>query len=289
MIDLCESFRKLSSWTSLKLRTSLKLGLAFNEETITESILLKLAERHAPQHLAIKSWTKPEEGKGTKATAGKPIGADWDFWFSDHAGKGFYLRVQAKRQFKSGRYESLDGTGQQIVDLWNNRGRAVPIYVFYNDTDGPHFAKSTTKFNANRFQRMSMWGCSFAPLTAIPRKPEPTPDDISEMRPWHCLVCSCEAGQRAAGTLPETIRTAVQAVYHATMDQGDNRLAGIENLAFEITSEQPEWVELLEDETFDRPPDDLRFEERLGALLDERKLQGVTLIKELQPEKSKNP
>lgn len=128
--DLCQSFRKVSGWTAAKLRLAISHGLAFNEETITESILLELAKLHNPRDLLIRSWTKTEEGTGTKATGGKPTGADWDFWFSDVAGNGVHLRVQAKRQFKSGKYDSLDGTGKQITDLWSNRGGAIRQALF---------------------------------------------------------------------------------------------------------------------------------------------------------------
>ncbi len=280
MPDLCDSFRRLASWTSTSVRSSVRYGVAFNEETITESILLMLAVWHSPHDLVIRSWTKPEEGKGTKATGGRPTGADWDFWFADQSGKGFHLRVQAKRQFKSGKYESLDGTGQQIVDLWNNRGRAVPVYVFYNDAEGPHFAQSPTQFNANRFQRMSMWGCSFAPLTSIPQKPEPSPRDITGMRPWHCLVCSCAADQLASGTLPEAVQSAIKSIYTAAPSAGDDRLLGIENLTFEITDDAPDWVSLLESDTVDGSAVDDQREFNLATILTERNLRGVAMIRD---------
>lgn len=284
--DLCDSFRKLASWTSGRLRVSVRFGVAFNEETITESILLKLAAWHSPRDLVIRSWTKPEEGKGTKATGGKPTGADWDFWFADYSGRGFHVRVQAKRQFDSGKYESLDGAGQQIVDLWNNRGRAVPIYVFYNDADGPHFTQSTTQFNAKRFQRSSMWGCSFAPLSGIPKKLQPTPAEIRWMRPWHCLVCPCEFNQSVHRTLPEAVRSAVQSIYAATIEEGDDRLMGLGNLSFEITANPPEWVALLETETPDKTTLDDQSEGKLAEYLSERSLRGVAIIRE---QESKEP
>lgn len=131
--QLCHSLREQAAWVANELSEVYRLRMPLSEETITESILLALAKRHVGNGLTIRAYTKPEEGTGTLATNNLPTGADWSFWFADGRNHGIELRIQAKRLFPSGKYESLDGTGTQIQNLYKNQGSAIPLYVFYNN------------------------------------------------------------------------------------------------------------------------------------------------------------
>lgn len=91
--ELCEMFRYSAVWTYFKMSNAYKLDLKFNEETITENILLRLAENSnlstANSELEIKSYTKYEE---------RNSGADWLFVFSDEKFK-ISILIQAKRLY----------------------------------------------------------------------------------------------------------------------------------------------------------------------------------------------
>jgi hypothetical protein len=248
-LSLCEHFRELSGWTWRKLGAADSLGVAFGEETITESLLLELASQHAGRGLRIRAYTKAEEGTGTKATGGLPTGADWSFWIANAVGIGIELRVQAKRQFPSGQYESLDGKGQQIKDLWNNRGRAVPLYVLYNGPFscypwGPSWPSFSCFGSCTRqFREPSAWGCSVAPVSGIPPHASPYPGALAGLRPWHCLVCGCLGLQQAKASLPHRVAMAVSALYSAP--DAPKPIPGIDFTFFEPHEEAPEWAAWL--------------------------------------------
>jgi len=259
--------------------------VAFNEETITESLLLKLSERHSLPHFMIRSWSKWDEGRGTTATGGKPTGADWDFLFADWTGAGVTVRVQAKRQFSSGKYDNLDGRDQQIKDLRNNCGTALPIYVFYNDALGkwPHWTCSPSC--KPRFRGKSAWGCSFAPVTAIPAKNTPNPSDI-KMEPWHCLVCPCSRNGAAPASLPQLVVKAIRSAYVDVDGASDDRFKDAPDLAFETTVNWPYWAELLlEDGGGLAGPDASdSIGNELDSYLAKNGLKGVALIQQLSLE-----
>jgi hypothetical protein len=287
---LCHSFRELAAWTFHKLERAKQVGMPFNEETITESLLLKLAERHGGRELKIKAYTKREEGTGTKDTGGKPTGADWSFWFADHHGYGVEVRIQAKRLYPSGRYGNLNGNGKQIQTLRKNCGTAIPLYVFYN---GPFVSPACRKRILGDYWNRSChgclhrplngedWGCSFAPISAIPKNGNPFPEDIHGMRPWHCLVCACYTGScSSAASLPQRVSSALENIYGGTAQKTDDRFSGAPDISFELRPNAPEWVAKLMVLT----EDDLTpADEALEAILDEHGLRGVAVLRELEP------
>jgi hypothetical protein len=286
---LCESLRELSAWSWGKLEKADRLGIAYNEETITENLLLELALRHSGRDLDIRAYTKIEEGKGTKATGGKPTGADWAFWFSDSNNKGIELRIQAKRLFGPGTYDSLDGTGKQIKDLKNNSGNAIPLYVFYNGqcTDMlKHMCASLCCFPT--FLRDTDWGCTYAPLSAIPKK-KPRPSEITHMRPWHTLVCdcpclpSCETPGGQARNLPQCISAAVGNAYQSvTNSDGPNKKL-LKTLNFSADQAAPEWTALLmkkDERAKSVLGDDADLQIDIDSYLTKHGLRGVAIISE---------
>ena len=286
--SLCESFRDLARWTANKLNAAASLGVSFNEETVTESLLLKLAQSQNSQKFKIRSWSKFDEGVGTAATGGLPTGADWDFFFADWTGVGITVRIQAKRLYPNGRYESLDGGGQQIRDLRNNCGYALPIYVFYNDPQS-HWPTGSWSCQPNctpRFWGLSAWGCSFAPVSGIPPMKKPRPSDIQSMEPWHCLVCPCPIKAATSATLPHRVAGALKIAYGLLSDSDDTRFLDAPDLTFEPNQIWPHWARRLQEsaETF---PQDASTESS-GRLLDgyltEHGLKGVALVQQLLPD-----
>lgn len=287
---LCESLRELSAWSWGRLEKADRLGVAYNEETVTENLLLELALRHSGRDLDIRAYTKIEEGKGTKSTGGKPTGADWAFWFSDSSNKGVELRVQAKRLFRSGAYDSLDGTGKQIKDLKKNCGSAIPLYVFYNSqcTDMlRHMCKNLCCFPT--FLRDTDWGCTYAPLSAIPKQQKPKPSEITHMRPWHTLVCDCPClPSRGAPTghtlnLPERISAAVRSAYENLVNNGKPQEKLFKSLNFDANHVAPEWVALLtekDEHTKSVPEIDVSIPTSIDSYLAKHGLLGVAIISE---------
>jgi hypothetical protein len=100
-----------------------RIGLQLNEETITETLLFRLAKRHRHSGLRVRAFSKPEEKKS---------GSDWEWWFVQ-GGSGVGLRVQAKRIFPSGTFKSLKAV--QTTQLITKAGNCHPFFVFYNDED----------------------------------------------------------------------------------------------------------------------------------------------------------
>ena len=193
--ELRTAFVGLSHWVWNSLGDAHRLDLSFNEETITESLLLSLARAFSHRGVSIKSFNKYEEG--ISFAGGAPTGADWEFWFTDYTGQWLGVRIQAKRLYlKSGRYEGLDGTGTQLHQLVSASGFAIPLYLFYN---GPShnsglFPMHLPPHKCCRacgwpFALQELWGCAFAMPDSIPFKNMPKPSDIRDMLPWHCIWC----------------------------------------------------------------------------------------------------
>lgn len=289
--DLCRTFRELAAWTWNKLDTANRLGMSFNEEPITESLLLKLAERHAGRDLTIRAYTKNEEGKGTKKTNGKPTGADWSFWISNSRNQGKELRIQAKRLFwkkrdKSGYYKNLDGTSQQIKDLWRNKGDAIPLYVFYNGPPHPNLPFAHWhRYCWPEFWRDADWGCSFAHITAIPPKDKPTARDIKYMHPWHYLACECAYTRGTkTGSLPERMISVLEEIYKQTGSHAtdDSRFEGAKEISFELNNSPPAWVKLLKAAKSEDEDEPSETNEELDQYLETHGLKGVAFIQEVK-------
>ncbi|MEY4980486.1 MAG: hypothetical protein RLZZ352_2756 [Pseudomonadota bacterium] len=134
--EYVQSFKNVAKWVWEKTESAYQHGISLNEETITGMILLMLAEKLKGKGLSVKSYTKAEEGRKIKKNQNTPTGADWSFWFQGRDGKGKELRIQAKRLFASGKYESLDNKKfrsqtHQLIKSSQKVG-AIPLYVFYN-------------------------------------------------------------------------------------------------------------------------------------------------------------
>jgi hypothetical protein len=231
---------------------------------------------------------------------------------------GITVRVQAKRHFKSGKYESLDGTGQQIKDLRQNCRTTLPIYVFYNDPTNtwPHASWLCKAACSPRFRGESAWGCSFAAVTSIPALNKPNPSDIRNMHPLHCLVGPCFSQGGPASSLPISVANAIRSAYYNPNLTEDDRFKGAPSLTFEASMNAPTWAKLLLDkgdlpkgaddddlpETVDLPdesavvideygkPDGLDEEDDTGDALSnylsEHGLKGIAVIHQLFPESS---
>ena len=161
------------------------LATCLSEETITETCLFNIARRHLGDGIAVIPATKPQEAKH---------GADWEWWFT-RDGQGVGYRVQAKRLFPSGRYESLfkpkDKFGQ-LKKLVSNAavGGLDALYCFYNHDTPAGLFDGYGNSCAHSYHRPSFWGCAIA----LPRDVELVGSDNAKLlrsyeTPWHNLVC----------------------------------------------------------------------------------------------------
>jgi hypothetical protein len=271
---LCYSFRNLAGRVWRERGAATRLGMPWNEESVTEWLLLQLAKKHQAPNFQIRAYTRPQE---------KLNGADWEFRFADNK-FGVSLRIQAKRLFPSGRYESLfkpsGNKFEQLDKLTSNAGAAYPLYVFYNHAPAfPNFIFSVPPDCGNRsFRARSYWGCSVAKPAFVKQVgSDSTGSLVDGMMPWHCLVCHCpicRGGRCGSPTLPFKVAATLN-----FLPVGRERLP-IEDAEGKISpdEQQPYWVRLIEivrqsDVSYDA-------ETEIDRYLEKNELAGVALIKE---------
>ena len=276
---LCRSFRDRAREVQRDMDDAARLGLSRSEETITEDLLLRLAQAHPPHELQIKQFTRNEEGVH---------GADWEFWFCNDDGVGIPVRVQAKRLYPSGRYEALfhqsetqhQNNTNQCRELIRNARGSIPIYVFYN---GLSHSRVSIPLLMPPFRlwnwTYSDWGissCSAYQVRAARDGKDNRPSDI-KMVPWHCLVCEeCWSNAPSALDLPSLVGDALRQLF-AEDDWGSEGSPDRPDYSFEpSTNGKPDWVRFLAEE-------EGRSSEALLGYMREASLRGVAMIEQPKP------
>src|ERR1700722_1256770 len=185
MPSLCATFRKEAGVVWNRMRTAAQLGLALSEETLTECSLYNIALVHQGAEIVIDLATKPAEAKH---------GADWEWWFI-RSGKGVGFRVQAKRLFAAGQYNSLLKSGKDPYEQLDKLVQASAkegleaLYCFYNFSHPlGNFAGPNPCRHA--YRASSFWGCSLAFPDQVKNS---ATNQLAKLRPimhpWHTLVC----------------------------------------------------------------------------------------------------
>jgi hypothetical protein len=276
---LCNTFRRQAGAAWNRARGAAALQLFMSEETTTETVLYGIARRHQTgDYIAIPA-TKAAEAKH---------GADWFWWFGNKStGVGF--RVQAKKLFPSGRYESLlkkkgDPYGQLKALVTNaKKVNQIPLYCFYNFNFGWRFAKCS-RHCRHDYKAPSYWGCAVAlPEDVLREKSDLLSDLQGHMLPWHLLVCtstkrSLADAVRNAGTMLAARRPSRK------LDDGTVR-AGRERLDVEFAKRTTpqDILEIMEIQERRRPAD-ARFvtrqeiDDRAQSLLDNQDLAGIAIF-----------
>ena len=182
-------------------------GLAFNEETITETILLDLATGY-PGDVQIVCFSKPREAE---------TGADW-LWSFINVDESLSLTmlVQAKRLGNAENvYHSLNrNVGnrkppvRQIDQLLATaQGQDVPAtYAFYNHvTDASRVPRKCGSLDPDDPDQLLGFGITLAGALSVARAlPDETFDvHLGHSIPLHCLLCSVGLGMRPSGGTPE--------------------------------------------------------------------------------------
>lgn len=203
MPDLCETFRWQAGQVWNRMAKAASVRMALSEETITETALYEMAlARAGDSSIAITLATKPQEARH---------GGDWEWWLI--AGNiGISFRVQAKRLFPSGRYQSLLKPAPhpyaQLDTLCAaaRRDRHVPLYCFFNFN---HPTVSFTRWDGycrHSYHMPSFWGCTLASPDGVRTAGS---DRLADLRgymwPWHKLVCD-----HVRGRLPDAAKRFVE-------------------------------------------------------------------------------
>lgn len=196
MTDLCETFRRQAGAVWNRMEKAATLGMPLNEETITEITSFEIAYAHqASPDYAVRIATKPEEVLH---------GADWEWWLvKDGVGVGY--RVQAKRLFVNGQYQSLfksppDRLSQaKMLVRKADLDGMVPLYCFYNPPRPATSFYLPTRDCLHSYRGSSRWGCALMDANHLLAWPSNKFKDLCQFsRPWHELVCVGNSGD----TLP---------------------------------------------------------------------------------------
>jgi hypothetical protein len=183
MITLQKTMRSSSGQIWRDLETAALFGLLFNEETITETLLLALARKHGGSSVAIRAYTKPKEARN---------GADLE-WSFVRKSSSITMRVQAKRLYPNGKYSSLSIKGAQINRLIKSAGATrLPMYVFYNDAGVARrlIGQSAANPCSCDFRPPSYWGCMITHASAVKAAASnKLADLLTGSKPLHCLLC----------------------------------------------------------------------------------------------------
>lgn len=228
-----------------------RLGLFLNEETITETLLLHLATEFQGNGFWVRPFTKARETRN---------GADWEFWFvQGHKSVG--LRVQAKRLFPSGKYQSLIPGGQQADKLIRKSGNCYPVFAFYNDSRA--YFTSLPDCLCGDYYAPSYRGCTLAPADVVRSCASHDANILANQTiPLHCLLCEFSSNkgvslpQRIAGLLNERFPLSrivgdgsqrydvVETPEEFRVDIGQmNRMRPIRSLDSDHVFEEPYWLE----------------------------------------------
>ena len=182
-------------------------GLPFNEETITETVLLDLKTAY-PGHVQVVAFNKSQEAK---------TGADWLWSFvSADGSQSLTMLVQSKRledaeQVYSGINRNIGKRTPPVrqIDqlLATARAHGVPaLYAFYNHVGQTSRVLQTCgSLPPGDPDHIDGFGVSLADAHAVEAAlPDETFDThrIHSM-PLHCLLCSAGSGTRFDGGTPE--------------------------------------------------------------------------------------
>ncbi|MBB3034687.1 DUF6615 family protein [Alteriqipengyuania lutimaris] len=182
-------------------------GLSFNEETVTETLLLDL-ESEYPGSVQVVAFNKTQEAK---------TGADWLWSFvSADGNRSLTMLVQAKR---------LEDAEENYPGIKRNIGRRPPpvrqidqliatataqgvpaLYAFYNHVgQASRVPKTCRSLVSGDPDHVHGFGVSLADAHLVQAAlPDETFDTHrSHSIPLHCLLCSEGSGARPGGGTPE--------------------------------------------------------------------------------------
>lgn len=269
---MCHSFQEIGSWVWQRIELAQQVGLAFSEETITETVLLHLASRH-PDKIKIRAFSKRKEAKN---------GSDWEWWVGQ-AGSWFGMRVQAKRiKLPSETFAPLQKYGRPKgsmvgqIDKLISQAKADkinPAYCLYFMSSKWPTLRAWPVYNLTGGGPVSPQGCLMADASAVKAIGKDTLAALAPVSvPWHLLVCSCARGSfnpgpgEAGRSMLNSSRQLAASILGTRFDDEPD---------FPPRPRLPVHMELLREGT-----DRLAAEtfDPLGAYAQQRDLKGLVLI-----------
>lgn len=193
MKDLRDALRREAGKVWRDKNDAGKLRLFLSEETITETMLLRLAQKFQHGALRVRAFTKAQE---------KTNGADYEVWFIEK-GKSLGLRVQAKRLFPSGNYDSLHSGGPQINKLISQSKDCCPVFAFYNDERLIY--DDVPACECPDFHKPTYLGVTLASAKSVKASNTNRAATLTKsMIPWHCILCQENNSKKT--NLPEAVK-----------------------------------------------------------------------------------
>ena len=120
---LCRTMQAMSRQVWDDLQDADTLGTPYHEDTVTQSLGLHL-NRHHPRENRVHIFKQFTEGKN---------GSDFIWIFFDYGLKRYFpVAVQAKRLYKSGRYDAFKAHQVKKIRRYAGVAGALPIYLTYN-------------------------------------------------------------------------------------------------------------------------------------------------------------
>ncbi|CUJ89762.1 hypothetical protein RUE5091_00925 [Ruegeria denitrificans] len=217
-ISLRDYLRQRAAWVWNEQGHAFNNGLALQEETLTEMLLLRMARDHAKHGLNVTMFNKTEEGIN---------GADWE-WIIRTRFCELGLRVQAKRLYhkdKSKDYGGLDPSSPQAGKLIKRAGSNIPLYVFFNHDHGVN-SKLLHGGGEHPYRGRSYWGCSIACAKKVKAAGTNKLSDLKKhMKPWHRLVTmsgKCDA-KNALGITQDEMNASMPVSRRVVLENIRNR------------------------------------------------------------------
>lgn len=204
-----------------------KAGLPYDEETITQDLLLDLSISY-PGEIEIIPFSKPEEGD---------FGADWLWSFvSADSSASLTMLVQAKKLDKTERrYSGLNQLvgdrsppERQIASLLATaaRHRVPAMYAFYNHlADAKRVPRVCRSLDHSDRDQILGFGISMAEADRVDHH---LPDDLFDTHRehsihLHCLLCTSGSGSKGPGGSAAAI---AQTMRRWRRDRREERKAG---------------------------------------------------------------
>ncbi|WP_058835971.1 DUF6615 family protein [Luteimonas abyssi] len=194
---LCSVVQKQSRRVWRTLSDAAKLSCSYNEESLTDGIVLALAKGATTGGYTVDAFSKMQEAVN---------GADWELWFTGPSGLSFGYRIQSKKMKIGATYfPSLHKVTKGVaqVDKLINASalvQATPIFALYSTWPAGTTPVPIWKCGTYPTSH-SLWGMAAASAPALKAlNPMTTLGAVAPlMVPFHCLVCCSRYG---GGDLP---------------------------------------------------------------------------------------
>ncbi|TIQ40908.1 MAG: hypothetical protein E5X49_21160 [Mesorhizobium sp.] len=193
MTPLCQSFQQKADWVWRQIADADRAGLAFSEETITETILLDLQREH-PEEVRLRAFSKREE---------KNNGADWEWWIG-RPGRWLGMRMQAKRlALPREEFKQLQGYGRkkgsppqiEVLIAEAAKYRINAGYCLYIHSKKWPTLRAWPVYGFIGGGPLSPQGCLLAEAKAVRATGSNALTKIAPVAvPWHLIVCHCSSG-----------------------------------------------------------------------------------------------